>query len=36
VKFRVSVLLGVWKEGDHRDWAAVRAWAESLVPLLSQ
>jgi menaquinone-dependent protoporphyrinogen oxidase len=34
LKFRLSVLFGVWKEGDHRDWAAVRAWAESLVPLL--
>jgi menaquinone-dependent protoporphyrinogen oxidase len=32
-KFRLSVLIGVWKEGDHRDWKAVQAWAESLVPL---
>lgn len=21
-------------EGDHRDWAAIRAWAEQLIPLL--
>jgi hypothetical protein len=28
------VLFGVWKEGDHRDWAAIRAWAESLRPQL--
>jgi menaquinone-dependent protoporphyrinogen oxidase len=28
--FRLSVLFGVWKEGDHRDWKAIRAWAESL------
>jgi menaquinone-dependent protoporphyrinogen oxidase len=34
LKFRLSVLLGVWSEGDHRDWNAVRAWAESLRPLL--
>ena len=32
--FRVSVLFGVWSEGDHRDWNAIRAWAESLRPLL--
>ncbi|MEW5870055.1 MAG: flavodoxin domain-containing protein [Chloroflexota bacterium] len=29
-KFRLSVLFGVWKEGDHRDWNAIRAWAEIL------
>jgi menaquinone-dependent protoporphyrinogen oxidase len=34
LKFRLSVALGVWSEGDHRDWNAVRAWAESLRPLL--
>jgi len=34
LKFRLSILFGVWKEGDHRDWNAVRTWAESLVPLL--
>jgi menaquinone-dependent protoporphyrinogen oxidase len=28
------VLFGMWKEGDHRDWNAIRAWAESLRPLL--
>jgi menaquinone-dependent protoporphyrinogen oxidase len=33
-KFRLSVLLGVWKEGDQRDWQAIRAWAESLRPQL--
>lgn len=30
LKFRLSVLTGVWSEGDHRDWAAIRAWAEEL------
>ncbi len=34
LKFRLSVLFGVWQEGDHRDWNAIREWAESLVPLL--
>lgn len=32
--FRISVVTGVWSEGDHRDWAAIRAWAESVGPLL--
>ena len=35
-KFRLSVMFGVWKEGDHCDWNAIRAWAESLSPLLLQ
>ena len=34
LKFRMSVLFGVWKEGDHRDWNAIREWAISLGPLL--
>jgi menaquinone-dependent protoporphyrinogen oxidase len=33
-KFRLSVLFGVWSEGDHRDWNAIRAWADGLRPLL--
>ena len=36
LKFRLSVAFGVWSEGDHRDWNAIRAWAESLRPLLLQ
>ena len=35
LKFRLSVLFGVWSEGDHRDWDAIRAWAESLPAKLS-
>lgn len=35
LKFRLSVLFGVWSEGDHRDWKAIRAWAESLSPQLA-
>jgi menaquinone-dependent protoporphyrinogen oxidase len=34
LKFHLSVKMGVWAEGDHRDWKAVRLWAESLRPLL--
>jgi menaquinone-dependent protoporphyrinogen oxidase len=36
LKFRLSVAFGVWSEGDHRDWNAIRAWADSLRPLLLQ
>ena len=31
---RLVVLLGIWKAGDHRDWNAIRLWAESLRPRL--
>ena len=34
LKFRISVLFGVWQEGDHRDWNAIREWAAGLGPLL--
>lgn len=34
LKFRMSVMLGVWTEGDHRDWKAIQAWSESIHPLL--
>lgn len=34
-KFRMSILFGVWKEGDHRDWTAIRKWALELKPLIS-
>jgi hypothetical protein len=32
----MSVLFGVWKEGDHRDWNAIQKWALELKPLLSR
>jgi len=31
---RLPVLFGLWTKGDHRDWEAIRAWAESIRPLL--
>ena len=34
LKFRISTLFGVWKQGDHRDWDAIQAWAEELQELL--
>lgn len=27
--------LGVWKEGDHRNWDAIRSWTESLLAKLT-
>ena len=33
---RFVVLIGVWKQGDHRDWTAIRAWAENLPSQLLQ
>ena len=35
LKFRISVMSGVWTEGDHRDWEAIHVWAFSLRPLLA-
>lgn len=32
--FRISVATGVWSEGDHRDWDAVRDWATQLAKKL--
>jgi NADP-dependent 3-hydroxy acid dehydrogenase YdfG/menaquinone-dependent protoporphyrinogen IX oxidase len=34
LKFRLSVAFGVWREGDHRDWNAIRAWASDLAAKL--
>ncbi len=36
LKFRLSVLFGAWKEGDHRDWDAIRKWAVEVKPLLTR
>jgi menaquinone-dependent protoporphyrinogen oxidase len=34
LKFRASVMSGVWSEGDHRDWDAIRNWASELAAKL--
>jgi menaquinone-dependent protoporphyrinogen oxidase len=33
---RITVALGIFPRGDHRDWNAVHAWAQDLQPLLQQ
>lgn len=35
LKFRLSVLFGAWKEGDHRNWKAINSWADQLKPYLT-
>jgi menaquinone-dependent protoporphyrinogen oxidase len=35
LKFRLSVIFGVWAEGDHRDWNAIRDWAVELKSILA-
>jgi menaquinone-dependent protoporphyrinogen oxidase len=35
-RFWISVKMGIWTEGDHRDWEAIRAWAASLRPILGR
>jgi hypothetical protein len=34
LKLRLVVALGIFPKEDRRDWNAIRAWAESLRPLL--
>jgi menaquinone-dependent protoporphyrinogen oxidase len=35
LKFRLSILMGVWQEGDHRDWESIRAWTGDLARRLA-
>jgi menaquinone-dependent protoporphyrinogen oxidase len=30
MKFRISIWIGVWKAGDHRNWEAISKWSEEL------
>lgn len=34
LKFRISVMSGVWSEGDHRDWDTIHDWASELTTKL--
>jgi len=34
LKLRATVASGIFPSGDHRDWNAIRAWAEGLKPVL--
>lgn len=36
IKFRISVMFGVWKEGDHRDWEAIQIWTKNLKSILDK
>jgi menaquinone-dependent protoporphyrinogen oxidase len=35
LKFRISLVTGVWKEGDHRNWEAIRIWTINLKSYLN-
>jgi menaquinone-dependent protoporphyrinogen oxidase len=34
MRMRIPAMLGIFPTGDHRDWEAIRAWAEELSELL--
>jgi len=36
LKFRISVMFGVWKEGDHRDWNAIQNWTRNFKSILDK
>lgn len=36
LKFKISMLTGVWKEGDHRDWESIQTWTIKTKELLDK
>jgi menaquinone-dependent protoporphyrinogen oxidase len=36
IKFRISVMFGVWREGDHRDWNTIQNWTKNLKSILDK
>jgi menaquinone-dependent protoporphyrinogen oxidase len=36
LKFRISVMIGVWKEGDQGDWNAIQIWTKNLKSILDK
>jgi menaquinone-dependent protoporphyrinogen IX oxidase len=36
LKFWISVMFGVWKKGDHRDWNAIQNWTKNLKSILDK
>ncbi len=34
IKFKLSVIMGVWKEGDHRNWKAIEEWVNEIAAVL--
>jgi menaquinone-dependent protoporphyrinogen oxidase len=34
-KFRISTMVGVWKEGDHRNWEEIKTWTKNTRLLLT-
>ncbi|HLN21122.1 MAG TPA: flavodoxin domain-containing protein [Bacteroidales bacterium] len=34
LKFRISLMTGIWKEGDHRDWDSIRDWTRKTKELI--
>jgi menaquinone-dependent protoporphyrinogen oxidase len=35
LRMRMAVAFGIFPKGDHRDWNAIKNWAESIGPLLT-
>lgn len=36
LRMRLAAAFGIFPRGDHRDWNAIRDWAESILPLLNR